>query len=149
MKNIVMKSTIMKSIAMKRAITTFAFLLGLASAPAFSQQAYPLSGTWQGDWGVNDKDRNFLTLVMDWDGKAVSGSANPGPDSTQIEHMTLNSANWTVAIDMPLKDAKGQTVQFKGEGAIADLGSQTRSISGTWSDGARKGTFTLTRQSGG
>jgi hypothetical protein len=133
---------------MKRIITTLALLSGIATAPAFAQQAYPLSGTWQGDWGSNDKDRNFLTMIMDWDGKAVTGTANPGPDSTPIQNLVLNSSNWTVTIDMPMKDEKGQLVQFKGEGTIVDLGLQTRSIKGNWTDGTHKGTFILTRQSG-
>jgi hypothetical protein len=138
----------LESIAMKRFITALTLLLGLAIAPAFAQQGHPLTGTWQGDWGTSDKDHNFLTVVMEWDGKALNGVANPGPDSTPITHLVLNSSNWSVDIDMALKDAKGQTVQFKGKGTISDLGSQTRAIKGTWTAGNQKGNFTLTRQSG-
>jgi hypothetical protein len=132
---------------MKRLVTTLALLSGL-SAPAFAQQGHPLTGTWQGEWGTEGSNGNFLTLIMEWDGKAITGIANPGPDSTPIENLVLNSSDWSVDIDMPLKDAKSQMVQFKAEGTISDLGSQTRVLKGTWSDGTQSGPFTLTRQSG-
>jgi hypothetical protein len=138
----------MESIAMKRIITTLALLFGLAAAPAFAQQGHPLTGTWQGEWGTNGGPGNFLTLIMEWDGKTVTGLANPGPDSTRIESLTLDSSDWSVTMDMPLKDAKSQTLRFKAEGTISDIGSQTRALKGTWTDGKNSGTFELTRQSG-
>lgn len=132
---------------MKRLCT--ALLLFFAwVAPAFAQQGHPLTGTWQGDWGPNANTRHFLTLIMEWDGKRITGIANPGPDSTEIDQLTLNAADWSVAIDMDLKDSEGKTVHFRGTGKLNELGSQNRVIEGTWNADGQSGTFTLTRQSG-
>ncbi|MDR2213707.1 MAG: hypothetical protein LBE21_08815 [Pseudomonadales bacterium] len=132
----------------KYTIATLALLLGFTT-PAFAQQGHPLAGTWLGDWGPDASTRHFLILIMDWDGQAITGSANPGPDATPIDTLTLDSSDWSVNIDMTVKDSQSQPVHFKGEGTINDLGSQTRNITGTWSDDeGHNGSFRLERQSG-
>lgn len=124
-------------------------LLALAAFPAAAQQGHPLTGTWQGEWEVAGQDQDhFLTLIMDWDGKTITGIANPGPDSTPVGRITLDSSTWTVAIDMDIKDSDGETVVFEGTGTLANVTDQTRTISGTWTGHADGGSFTLTRQSG-
>ncbi|HWK54378.1 MAG TPA: hypothetical protein VNR18_08415 [Hyphomicrobiales bacterium] len=126
-----------------------ALLLVLPALSASAQQGHPLTGTWQGDWELaGEDDGHFLTLIMDWDGKAITGIANPGPDSTPIGRITLDSANWTVAIEMDIKDGAGETIPFEGTGTLVNVTEQTRSISGTWTGHADGGSFTLTRQSG-
>ena len=40
----------------------------------------PLSGTWTGDWGPSERDRNQATVELKWDGKALTGTVNPGPN---------------------------------------------------------------------
>ena len=64
------------------------FHLGLAlmwlsaAVTGSAQQGHPLTGTWNGDWGVNPTQRTPITVVMTWDGKEVKGVLNPGPDSS-------------------------------------------------------------------
>ena len=41
-------------------------------------QADAVSGTWSGDWGPSPGDRNDITLVLKWDGKALSGNITGG-----------------------------------------------------------------------
>jgi hypothetical protein len=31
---------------------------------------------------------------MAWDGKAISGTINPGPDAIEVKAITLDVANW-------------------------------------------------------
>src|SRR5688572_13194658 len=62
--------------AMTRLLTLL--LLSVAAAlPASAQEGHPLVGTWQGEWG----NSQFLTLILEWDGKNITGVANPGPDT--------------------------------------------------------------------
>ena len=52
----------------------FWLALGLSA-----QQGHPLTGTWSGDWGATATQRNHVTLVMNWDGKNVTGVINQVP----------------------------------------------------------------------
>ncbi|HET9192457.1 MAG TPA: hypothetical protein VFO21_06245 [Vicinamibacterales bacterium] len=111
-----------------------AFVVFTASTRA--QEGHPLTGTWAGDWGPAGAQRTHITMVMNWDGKAVTGVINPGPDAISLTAVSVDWGTWTVRID-----AKG----VAAEGRMEDIGSSHRRIVGTWSQGGAKGDFTLTR----
>lgn len=115
---------------------------------AVAQEGHPLSGTWQGDWGASADDRNFLTIIMTWDGENITGLVNPGPDSRELQTVKLDSSTWTVTIETDLTDDAGTAYHLKAQGKLDNIGSQTRTLNGTWEHEKGKGTFTLTRQSG-
>ena len=126
-----------------------AFFATMLVTPAVvAQEGHPLVGTWQGDWGETADDRNFLTVIMNWDGKVITGLVNPGPASSELQAVKLDSSTWTVTIESDIADDAGQVHHIKAEGKLEDIGSQTRTLNGTWEDGQGNGTFTLTRQSG-
>ncbi len=110
-------------------------------APGFAQQGYPLSGTWSGDWGPTSTQRHQITLVMNWDGKNVTGLINPGPDSIPIASVYVDVTDWTVRIEADTKDK----VHISAEGKLEDLGSYHRTIKGSWTQGTTKGDFRITR----
>lgn len=58
-------------------------------APAIAQEGHPLKGSWLGDFGPNKTDRTQVFIVMDWDGKAVTGMINPGTDNTPLRVANL------------------------------------------------------------
>src|SRR5262245_66317451 len=90
-------------------------LVALALAvPVVAQEGYPLSGTWSGDWGTSPKeaDRRQTTLVLSWDGKAVQGLVDPGPDSAKIKVATLDTTKWTVHMESDIKDQDGKAVPY-------------------------------------
>jgi len=118
-------------------------LLLTSSTSLHAQEGHPLVGTWQGEW-----DGNFLTLIMNWDGTTISGMANPGPTSTTLESVVLDSSTWSVTITTDLKDDKGNTIHFTATGALDNIGSPVRTVQGTWRTDSSSGAFTLTRQSG-
>ena len=106
-----------------------------------AQQGHPLTGTWLGDWGPSATERHQVTLVMNWDGKNVTGLLNPGPDSMPLANVSLDPATWTVRIEADTKDK----MHISAEGKLEDIGSFHRYIAGTWQQGAAKGDFTITR----
>jgi hypothetical protein len=67
----------------KLALACLAISAAIA-APAFAQEGHPLKGTWLGDWGPSKTDRNPIFIVMDWDGKQISGMINPGTDNIRL-----------------------------------------------------------------
>jgi hypothetical protein len=123
--------------------TIFGFLL--AAMPAVPQEGHPLSGTWTGDAGATATVRQHLTIVLSWDGKAITGLVNPGPDAGTLSSVTLDPATWTVRLEGQLKDASGKAAAFSGEGKIENLGSIHRTIKGSWKQGSTSGDFRLTR----
>src|SRR3989449_10775336 len=78
----------------------FCFTVCLA-VPSFAlvQEGHPLTGTWSGDWGPAATQRNHLTIVMNWDGKNVTGMINPGPDAIPLGSVFLDVTNWTIRIE--------------------------------------------------
>lgn len=106
-------------------------------AAAYAQEGHPLSGTWSGDWGPAADKRTRITLVMEWNGKAVVGTINPGPEAVTVTRITVDYAKWTVRLEADKR--------LVAEGRIDDLGSWHRTLSGTWTQGGVKGTFKLTR----
>ena len=106
------------------------------TASARTQEGHPLTGTWAGDWSPAGGQRTHITMVMNWDGKAVTGVINPGPDAITLTAVSVDWGTWTVRLD-----AKG----IAAEGRMEDIGSSHRRIVGTWSQGGAKGDFKLTR----
>jgi hypothetical protein len=111
-----------------------------AQAALNEGQGHPLKGLWLGDWGPNRNDRNPVLIEMDWDGKAVTGSINPGPGAIRFTKAELNHNNWTVHLE-----AVSEGVRYAIDGKIENLGSVSRSIVGTWVQGNQKGDFKITR----
>ena len=119
--------------------------LGLA-ASALAQEGHPLKGTWLGDWGPNKNDRNQVTIVMDWDGKQITGQINPGPGSIALKSAMLDPKGWTVHFEADAKNAAGQMVHYVVDGKIENLGLYNRVIVGTWGHDNVKGDFRIQRQ---
>ena len=66
------------------ALSLAACLVLAASAFAQKSGSDPLSGTWVGDWGPSAADRNQVTVELKWDGTALSGTVNPGPNAVPL-----------------------------------------------------------------
>lgn len=127
-------------------IGVVAFLTGLAiAAPALAQFGHPLKGSWSGDWGTSKENRHRVLLDLNWDGKAVTGTINPGSEAVPMTTATLDPASWTVRFEADGKDGSGGTLRYVIEGKVQNIGSSHRVITGTWSQGARKGDFKVTR----
>ena len=112
------------------------------TAVLLAQEGHPLTGTWAGDWGPAGGERTHITVVMNWDGKVITGLLNPGPDQAPLKSIALDPATWTVRLEAEGKDAAGRVT---AEGKLEDIASYHRTITGTWTQGTTKGTFKLTR----
>ncbi|MEI7950284.1 MAG: hypothetical protein WCI66_08635 [Gammaproteobacteria bacterium] len=131
----------------KAMITRFfalCMLMLASSSPLQAQEGHPLAGTWQGEWG----NGNLLTLTLEWNGKAIVGTTNPGPTATNISTVVLDSSTWTVSVTTDLKDDAGKTTHFSFSGKLDNIGSPTRSVQARWKNDSESGTFTLARQNG-
>jgi hypothetical protein len=121
-------------------------LIGIwAGALALAQQGHPLTGIWSGDWGLSPTQRNQITLVLNWDGKNVTGQINPGPDSIPLQSVFVDPTTWTVRFEADMKDGSGKMVHVAAEGHLDDIGSYHRTIAGSWRQASAKGDFKIAR----
>jgi hypothetical protein len=81
---------------------------------------------------------------MNWDGKSVTGTINPGPDAVPIASIALDVTSWTISFEADGKDRSGP-IHIAAEGRLEDLGSAHRKIAGTWAQGSVKGDFRIAR----
>ncbi len=111
-----------------------------------AQEGHPLKGTWHGSWGINEKERTPVTLVMDWDGKNVTGIMNPGLRSSPLENVTFDpAADWKFHFESNYKDRTGTVSRVIIDAKIQDVTSPRRQLVGTWTQGTQKGDFKASR----
>jgi hypothetical protein len=131
---------------MRRQIVLFVFLAAcVMGAPARAQEGHPLKGSWIGTWGPSKVHSNDLLVIMNWDGKTISGTINPGTDDIAIKNATLNPEGWVVHFEADAKDKAGP-INYVFDGKIEGLAFHNRTISGTWKSNRENGQFKIQRQ---
>ena len=118
----------------------------VAATPAVAQEGHPLKGSWIGTWAGNHNQGDDLLLVLNWDGKNITGTINPGTDNMPIKNATLNPEGWVVHLEADAKDKSGAALTYVIDGKIEDLRLPNRSISGTWKNQRENGVFKVGRQ---
>jgi len=63
----------------------------LMTWPAAAQEGHPLKGSWLGTWTGNTTHDPDLVLVLNWDGKAITGMINPGTGNIAIKKRLAES----------------------------------------------------------
>jgi hypothetical protein len=136
---------------MRATFRTVCVLACLAFAAATSaQEGHPMVGSWHGDWGLNAKERHDLTLIVDYtpDGAGITGLMNPGYDHATLENFVVEfpkPTDWNVRFDVALKDKAGKVTRYSASGKLDKIGSDRRTLTGSWTAGTMKGDFRLTR----
>ena len=72
-----------------RLVVACLMVFGVIAGAALAQEGHPIKGSWLGDFGPNKTTRTPVFLVMDWDGKNITGMINPGTDNIPIKIATL------------------------------------------------------------
>ena len=89
---------------------------------------------------------NDVLIVLNWDGKKISGIINPGTDNIAIDTATLDPAGWKVHIEANAKDKAGKALRYVIDGAIQNLEMSNRAVVGTWQSQSGRGKFEIRRQ---
>src|SRR3989454_3973167 len=118
----------------------------LFAAPALAQEGHPAKGTWVGYWGPTATE-NRLVIVMDYDGKNLSGAVNPGSNAVPIKLARLDitlgkppakpsdppgEPTFKLHIEADTKDAKGNLTTIVADGTMRDVALPGRVMVGTW-----------------
>ena len=125
---------------------TYALFLAVCLVLAVSAFAQPsggdaLSGTWVGDWGPSPADRNQVTVDLKWDGKAVTGTVNPGPNAVALQKATFDPKTSAVHFEADAKGHSGSVVHYMINGKI-----EKATMTGSWSHDTVKGDFKITKK---
>jgi hypothetical protein len=132
-----------------RTLSVICLLACLAiAAPMLARQsatADVVTGSWVGDWGPNERDRNQVTVDLKFDPatKAVTGTVK----TANRADVALSKASYDAATQIVKMEAEarnprsGQNVKYVIEGKLAGTG-----MTGSWSHDAVKGDFKLTKQ---
>ncbi len=118
----------------------------LPARPAAAQEGHPLKGSWLGTWSGNKTHGNDVVIVMNWDGRSVTGVINPGTDNLTIKNASLNPDGWLVHLEADAKDKAGNPITYVIDGKIENLPLANRSIVGTWKTARESGPFKVSRQ---
>jgi hypothetical protein len=121
------------------------FALAL-TVPGQAQEGHPLRGSWIGVWEDNPVHDEFVVVVLDWNGREITGTINPGTDNIEITTAELDPEDWSVRLEADTADSEGRAVAYVIEGNIQDLELPNRYITGSWQNGASRGDFEIRRQ---
>jgi hypothetical protein len=128
----------------------------LAATSSSAQEGHPLKGTWVGHWGPTLTPQSRIVLVLDHDGKTMSGVYQPGVNAVPLKVARLDITPGTPAIgvargnsgqapkvpailpifkvhfEIDAKDARGNPVSIVAEGTLHNTALPNRSVTGTW-----------------
>src|SRR5262245_45331490 len=79
---------------------------------ASAQFGHPLKGSWLGDWGQNKDARTRVFMEIQWDGKMLSATLNPGPNAVKMQTATVDPNTWAVHFEGQGKDRSGASVRY-------------------------------------
>jgi hypothetical protein len=127
-------------------VLSFSVVAAVGGVLVIAQEGHPLKGSWIGTWGPNRNQGNDLLVVLNWDGKNITGTINPGTDNIAVKNATLQPEGWVVRFEADAKDKAGKPITYVLEGKIANLPLPNRTLTGTWKNQEESGVFKLSRQ---
>ena len=146
----------------------------LAATVAVAQEGHPAKGTWVGNWGPTLTPQSRIVLVIDHDGKTMSGVYQPGPNAVPMKVARLDITPGKPAVgvargnsgaapqvpavlpifkvhfEIDAKDARGNPVAIVADGTMNNTALPNRYITGTWTQKSggttSKSEFRIARQ---
>jgi hypothetical protein len=123
-------------------------IAALLAVPAttFAQFGHPFNGSYSGGWGKDNANR--LLFNMQWDGDKVTGTINSAGATLNVSSAEFDYSNpeaWKVTLKADGKDAAGKPVSATAVGTLENIGVYYKVFRGTWTQGAQKGDFVVTR----
>ena len=111
---------------------------GCASAPPVPSADDPLTGTWTGDWGTEQR-RDRVELQLEWDGADLEGAINPRSEDLEIENAAYDASTDKLSFEFDAYD-DGRAVHYVIEGKVDGT-----TLAGTWRRDGQQGDFQVTR----
>ena len=100
-----------------------------------------ISGKWAGEWGPNTMERNQVTAELKYDGKALTGTFNPGSNPATISKGSFNEKTGAVHLEAEGKGRGGVAIHYVVDGKL-----EKGKITGTWKYENGTGDFSISKQ---
>jgi hypothetical protein len=118
----------------------------IVAIPMLAQQrsgADPLTGTWSGDWGPSQADRNQVTVDLKLEGTAVTGVVKTtSRPEVPLSKGTFDATARTVKLEAEAKNQRsGANIKYIIEGKL-----EGNTLTGSWNHDTTKGDFKLTKK---
>ena len=97
-----------------------------------------ISGTWTGEWGPNTFERSQVVAQLKYDGKAVTGTIDPGSSPVTISKGTFNEKTGALHLEAEGRGRGGARNHYVIDGKL-----EKRTITGTWKYEKGNGDFTI------
>jgi len=129
-----------------RTLSVICLLACLIAIPVLAQQrsgADPLTGTWSGDWGPNQADRNQVSVDLKLEGGAVTGIVKTANrPEVPLSKGTFDATARTVKMEAEAPNPRGgANVKYVIEGKL-----EGNTLTGSWNHDNTKGDFKLTKK---
>jgi len=125
---------------MKSTLMALSAVLCLSIA-VFVFAADTISGTWTGEWGLNTFERSQVVAQLKYDGKAVTGTFNPGSNPVTISKGTFNEKTGVIHLEAEGRGRDGGRNHYVIDGKL-----QKNTITGTWKYEKGNGDFKISMQ---
>jgi hypothetical protein len=112
--------------------------IGCASEPPAPSPDDPLTGTWTGDWGTEQR-RDRVELQLDWTSGELEGAVNPRSEDLEIENAAYDAATGRLSFEFDAYD-DGNAVRYVIEGKVDGT-----TLAGTWRRDGQRGDFQVER----
>jgi hypothetical protein len=118
----------------------------IVGIPMLAQQRSggdPLTGSWSGDWGPSQADRNQVTVDLKLQGTAVTGVVKTeNRPEVPLSKGTFDATARTVKMEAEARNPRsGANVKYVIEGKL-----EGNTLTGSWNHDSTKGDFKLTRK---
>jgi len=129
-----------------RTLSVICLIACLIAIPVLSQQrsgADPVTGTWSGDWGPNQADRNQVTVDLKLEGTAVTGVVKTANrPEVPLSKGTFDATARTVKLEAEARNTRGgANLKYIIEGKL-----EGNTLTGSWNHDTTKGDFKLTKK---
>ena len=91
-----------------------------------------LSGTWSGHWGPGPDRQTEVVLELKWEGKALTGTINPGLRAIELSEATFDPQTRMTHMVLDYPISGGDIDHYSTDHYVIDGKVEDKTMRGTW-----------------
>jgi len=105
-----------------------------------------LNGSWSGHWGPSSDRQTEVVLELKWDGKALTGTINPGLRAIELSEATFDPQTRMIHMELDYPIPGGGTDHYSTDHYVIDGKVEDKTMRGTWLRHNGSGDFTIVKK---